>query len=123
MSMAARPPRKCTIVGDGMRDLGRLRWRTDARYCEVGDLDVAHVAQRPDHRQLGRRHVDRRRPSRSWTRCCPVTVDAVELLEEVEVEPGPAELAVGDAAHAERLEPRDGGGDGLVLHGSQLGRR
>ena len=49
--------------------------------------------------------------------------DAVELLEEVEVEPRPPELAVGDAAHAERLDLADGVGDRRVLDGAQLGRR
>ena len=38
------------------------------------------------------------------------------------MEPGPAELAVGDAAHPERLDLAHGGGDGLVLDGAQLGR-
>ena len=31
MSMAARPPRKCTIVGDGMQTFG-VWVATDARY-------------------------------------------------------------------------------------------
>ena len=49
--------------------------------------------------------------------------DAVELLEEVEVEPGAPELAVGDAAHPQRLQLAHGSGDRLVLDGAQLRRR
>ena len=59
MSMAARPPRKWTIVGDGIDTFGVAR--DDRREVpEVGDLDVADVAQRPDDGQLRRRHVDGR---------------------------------------------------------------
>ena len=50
-------------------------------------------------------------------------LDTGELLEEVEVEPGAPELAVGDAAHADRLDVMHGLGDGLVLHGALLGCR
>ena len=49
--------------------------------------------------------------------------DALELFEEVEVEPGPAELTVGDGPHADRLELGDRVGDRDVLDIAQLGGR
>ena len=105
------------------RDRHLRRLRRDRREVpEVGDLDVADVAQRADDGQLRRRHVDGRCGVRAGGDVAG-DGDAVELLEEVEVEPGPAELAVGDAAHAERLDLAHGGGDGLVLDGAQLARR
>ena len=47
--------------------------------------------------------------------------DAVELLQEVEVEPRPPELAIGDAAHAEPFDLAHGVGDRRVLDLAQLG--
>ena len=80
------------------------------------------MAQRPDDGEAGRRHVDGVGGIGAGGDVAG-DGDAVELLEEVEVEPRPAELAVGDAAHPERLDLADGSGDRLVLHGAQLRRR
>ena len=52
---------------------------------------------------------------------CPDTVDPVELLEEVEMEPLAAELAVGDAVDPRRFQLRDHLGDRRVLDAAQLG--
>ena len=49
--------------------------------------------------------------------------DSVEVFEEVEVEPGPPELAVGDGPHADRLELGDRIRDRHVLDPAQLGSR
>ena len=45
---------------------------------------------------------------------------AVELLQEIEVEPGAAELTVGDRPHPGRLELAYGVGDRRILDGPQL---
>ncbi len=47
--------------------------------------------------------------------------DAVELLEEVEVEPRSPELAVGDAPDPGGFELGDHVGDGRILDRAQLG--
>ena len=62
---------------------------------------MAHLAGHLHHR---RREVDSL-PSSLWklTAMPPLRLDAVELLEEVDVEIGAAELAVGDALQAEVL--------------------
>ena len=47
--------------------------------------------------------------------------DTVELLQEVEVEPRPPELAIGDGAHAEPFDAANGVGDRRVFDLAQLG--
>ena len=51
----------------------------------------------------------------------PADGDAVELLQEVEVEPGAAELTIGNRLHAGRLQLADGVGDRGVLDFAQFG--
>jgi hypothetical protein len=50
-----------------------------------------------------------------------VGLDAAELLQEIDVEVGAAELAVGDALQAHVFLELHDLGDGLVFHGAQLG--
>ena len=85
---------------------------------EVGALDVLDVAHLVDHAHHRRRELlaavglpDRDRD---------VGLDAAELLEEVDVEVGAAELAVGDALEADVLLELDDLGDRLVLDFAQL---
>ena len=47
-------------------------------------------------------------------------LDAGELFEEVEMEPGASELAVGDGAHADRFDLLHGAGDRRVFDGTLL---
>ena len=102
------------------RDRHLRRLRDDRlQVAEVVDLDVADVAQRPDDGEAGRRHVDGVGGIGAGGDVAG-DGDAAELFEEVEVEPRPAVLAVRDAAHPQRLDLTDGGGDRLVLHGAQL---
>ena len=116
MSIAARPPRKCTIVGDGIETFG-VWVVTPARYSEVVDLDVAVVAKRPGDGEPRRSEVHRlRRVGAGGDGTADL--DTGELLEEVEMEPGASELAVGDAAHADRLDLAHRFGDGRVLDGA-----
>ncbi len=49
--------------------------------------------------------------------------DTVELLEEVEMEPRPAELAVGHGPHADRFELGDRVGDRDILGLTEFGGR
>ena len=100
------------------RDLRRRR-RHRGEVLEVGDLDVADVPQRADDGQLRRRHVHGLGGVRARGDAA-ADGDAVELLEEVEVEPCPAELAVGHRSHPDRLQLPHGVGDRLVLDGAQL---
>ena len=106
-------------MGEGIETFGV--WVVDrGQVAEVGDLDVTDVTKGTDDRQRRRGHVDGRGRVRARGDV-PGHGDTVELLQEVEVEPGPPELAVGHAVEPDRLDPRDGSGDGLVLDGPQIG--
>ena len=78
---------------------------------------MAHLVDHADHRRrqflgsigLAHRHRD-------------VGFDATELLKEVDVEVGPAKLAVGDRLQPHVLLELDDLGDRLVLDGAQLRR-
>ena len=103
------------------RDADLWRRRGHRReVLEVGDLDRTGVAQRTRHRQLRRRHVHGV-GGVGARRDVAGDGHAVELLEEVEVEPGAAELTVGDRPHPGVLELAHGIGDRRILDGAQLG--
>ena len=55
--IAARPPRKCSIVGDGIVTLG-VRLRHRLQELEVGDLDRLDVAHLAGHLHHRRRELD-----------------------------------------------------------------
>ena len=85
---------------------------------EVGLLDVlgvAHLVDHADHRR-GQFLGAVRLPDRDRD----VGLDAAELLEEVDVEIGAAELAVGDALEADVLLELHDLGDRLVFDLAQL---
>ena len=105
--------------GDGdLRRLGGDR----REVLVVGDLDVVRAPQRADHGQLRRCQVDGRRGVGAGGDVARHG-DSLELFEEVEVEPSPAELAVGHRAHADRLELGDRVGDRDILGLAELGGR
>ena len=119
--MPARPPRKCSIVGDGIVTFGvrpaltrdfrysksarwmSFTWRTLSITRITGGASSSRAVGLPDrHRDVG--------------------LDAAELLEEVDVEVGAAELAVGDALQADVFLELDDLGDRVVLDRAQLRR-
>ena len=97
------PPWKWTIVGDGMHTLG-VRLVVVARNSKSASWIGSGVCRSGPTTDS--------RGGVMWTVCAAVRVggdvprdrDAVELLQEVQVEPRSAELPVRDAAHAGRLE-------------------
>ncbi len=120
--MPARPPRKCSIVGEGIVTLGvqpgGMLFDLLLQVFKVGTLDVFDVLHLADDADRRRREffaavgpLDRDRD---------VGLDAAELIEKVDVEVGAAELAVGDRLQAAvTLELHDVG-DGAVFHLAQL---
>jgi hypothetical protein len=100
------------------RDLGRARG-AGLQVLEVGELDVLHVPHLVDHAHHGRCELlaavgplDHHRD---------VGFHAADLLEEVDVEVGAAELAVGDRLQADVLLESDDLGDRPVFHLAQVG--
>ena len=101
MSIAARPPRKCTMVGRRDGHFGRLV-HLALQKVEIVHLNVLGVAQLARHAQLGRRKVHR---------LCGIRTGgdgachrhALQLLKKVEMKKGAAELAVGNGAQPDRF--------------------
>ncbi len=77
-------------------------------------LRALHLAGQPEHRRLLVARVER-------VGLVYGQVDAVEAVDEVDVPPVAAELAVGDRLDADRLLQRDHVADAAVLHRFQLG--
>jgi hypothetical protein len=105
--------------GRGDRHLGRAAGgHLRLQVFEVGLLDVLGVAHLVDHADHRRRQflAAVRLPDGDRD----VGLDATELLEEVDVEVGAAELAVGDALQAHVFLELHDLGDGLVFHLAQL---
>jgi len=104
------------------RHLGRMAGgHPRLQVLEVGALDVLDVAHLVDHAHHRRRQLLRSvgLPDRDRD----VGLDAAELREEVDVEVGAPELAVGDAVQADVFLEPDDLRDGVVLDGTQrLGR-
>ena len=101
--MPARPPRKCSIVGDGMVTFGVPLAMTELQELEILQLDRLRVADLAGHLHHRRRKIVAAARRLEADRNPPLVFDAVELLEKIDVEIGAAELAVGDAFQAERL--------------------
>jgi hypothetical protein len=85
---------------------------------EIGELDVLDVAHLVDHAHRGRRQFLGAVGLADGDR--NVGLHAAELVEEVDVEIGAAELAVGDAFQADVFLEADDLGDGLVFDRAQL---
>jgi hypothetical protein len=108
--------------GGGDGDLGRIA-RTDLAFevLEVGELDVFDVAHLIDHAHHRWRQFHGAVGPLDSDR--DVGLHPADLLQEIDVEIGAAEFAVGDAFKAHVfLEPHDFG-DGLVFDFAQLFRR
>ena len=120
--MASRPPRKCSIVGDGMVTLGvRLRHRLEElEIRQLDRLDVAHRAGYVHHR---RREIDVAGSAVEGDRDAALRFDALELLEEVDMEIGAPEFAVGDALQSEILLETNDVADRRILDLAQRGGR
>ena len=104
------------MVGDGIETFG-VWVVTPARYVKSSTWMSRTWRKRPGDRQARWREVNGL--GRVGTRRdCTADLDAGELFEEVEVEPRASELAIGDAAHADRLDLSHGVGDCLVLDGA-----
>ena len=118
--MPARPPRKCSIVGDGIVTFGVRRvWLLQE--LEVGALDVLHVPDTVDHAHHGRREL--LRAVGAADRHHFARLDAAQLLQEIDMEVGPAELAVGDGRKADPLLHPHDFADRAVLDLAQRCRR
>ena len=116
------PRPTATEVHHRRRGNGDLR-RLGGHRCEVlvvGDLDVVRTPQRADHRQLRRCQVDGLGGVGAGGDVARHR-DPLELFEEVEVEPRPAELAVRHGSHADRFELGDRVGDRDILGLAELG--
>ena len=77
---------------------------------------MPHFARDLHHR---RREVDVAGRAVEAHRDAALGLDALELRQEVDVEIGAAELAVGDAAQAQVLLELDDAADRVVLHAAQ----
>jgi hypothetical protein len=116
--MPARPPRKCSIVGDGIVTLGvwpaltrDFRYSKSARWMSLTwrTLSITRITGgASSSRAVGLPDRDR-----------DVGLDAAELLEEIDVEVGAPELAVGDALQADVFLEPDDLGDRVVLDFAQ----
>ena len=106
----------------GDRDLRRAAGRDPRlQVLEVGLLDVLDVADLVDDTHHRRRQLLAAVGLDDGHR--DVGLDAAQLVEEIDVEVGAAELAVGDALQADVFLEPDDLGDRVVLDGAQLPRR
>ena len=102
MSIPFRPPRKCTIVGDGMVTFG-VPGRDRPKKIEVGGLNVLDVPQLARDGHPRRREVNLTGPRAELVAMPPDDGDALQPLQEVDVKERAAELAVGDALQPDRF--------------------
>ena len=107
------------MVGDGMVTFG-MRLVTDLQELEIGELDRPRVAQLPGDVHHRRGEVDLAAGAVEARRDAAARLDALELLQKVDVEIGAPELAVGDALQPEILLEPDDVADRRVLDGTQL---
>ena len=96
-----------------------VRFVTDLQELEIGHLDRLDVAHRAGHLHHRRREIDVAGGAVKADRDAALGFDALELLEEVDVEVGAPELAVGDAVQAEVLLEADDVADRRVLDFAQ----
>src|SRR5713101_3404939 len=119
MSMAFRPPRKWTIVGDGTVTLG-VFVATDFQELEVVPLDVFDVPKFAGDDDARRREVDLTGVRVELRGDAAGDRHALQPLQEVGMEERPPVLAVGDAAQTGGFLLRHEVADRVVLRGAQL---
>ena len=101
--IASRPPRKCSIVGDGIVTFG-VCVVTDLQELEIGALDrLRHGAPCRVTCITGGAKSTLPVGAVEADGDAALGLDAVELRQKVDVEIGAPELAVGDAVQAEVL--------------------
>jgi hypothetical protein len=94
------------MVGDGMQSLA---------VCLVTDFRKSKSAELSHHLEPRRREIDLLVAAVELRSDAAAHGDAIELLQEIDMEIGAPILAVGDAAEADRLLQRDRVADGAVF--------
>ena len=109
-------------MGDGIVTFG-VRVVSDLQELEIGELDGLDVRHLAGDLHDGRREVDVARVAVEADRDPALGLNALQPGQEVDMEVGAAELAVGDAQEPEVFLEPDDVADGLVLDAAQRRRR